>query len=381
MFDQTNKKKRNQLIALAGVATLAMTLMVVLPLVAFGEATSQEIRPNAVQFVNVVDNTQGFLSFGSMPAINNVLAVAFESRGTDFVSESVCRWYNGQLTVIATSADKIHRRFGDIVVINSDGRVGFTSGFVSGNDSIIATGDGGPLTVVASANAAGLIGGQFLPISAINERGDVVFLAFRKGFSSQAIFMGNGGPLTPVVDTATNSSFTGLGNAAINAAGRVVFQGFLREGTAGLFVSDKSVTDVIDTTNPNINGFLDPVINNNGTVGSAAFLTGGGQAAFTANARVITARTDGTSFSNIDNVGINNSGDVAFSATKAAGRDGIFVERSSDSHPEAVIETGDPLFGSTVVALSIGRFSLNDSGWIAFRYQLADGRTGIALAR
>src|SRR5262245_37456271 len=312
MFDYTNKKKRNHLIALAGVATLAITLMVVLPLIAFGEATSQEIRPNAVQFVNVVDNTQGFSSFGSMPAINNVLAVAFESTGSDFVSESVSRWYNGQLTSIASTADRVHKRFGDVVVINSIGRVGFTSGFVSGNDSIIATGDGGPLTVIASANTAGLIGGQFLPISAINERGDVVFLAFRKGFGSQAIFMGNGGPLTPVVDTATNPTFTGLGNTDINAAGRVVFQGFLADGTAGLFVSDKSVTDMVDTTNPNLTGFLDPVINNNGTVGSAAFLTGGGMAAFTANVRGITARTDGTSFSNIDNVGINNSGAVAF---------------------------------------------------------------------
>jgi hypothetical protein len=330
--------------------------------------------------VNVVDNTQGFSSFGSTLAINNLLAVAFEAAGTGFESGSVSRWYNGQLTSIATSADKIHKRFGDVVVINSDGRVGFTSGFVSGNDSIIATGDGGPLTVIASANAAGLIGGQFLPISAINERGDVVFLAFRRGFSSQAIFRGNGGPLTPVVDTAANSTFTGLGNADINAADRVVFQGFLADGTAGLFVSDKSVSDVIDTTNPNLNGFLDPVINNNGTVGSAAFLTAGGLAAFTANARGITARTDGTSFSNIDNVCINNSGGIAFSATDTTGRDGIFVERSGGSNPEAVIGTGDPLFGSTVVALSIGRFSLNDGGWITFRYQLADGRFGIALA-
>jgi hypothetical protein len=369
MFNETHKKKRTLLSAI-----LTITLIAVLPLATFGQAA-----PNAVQFVNVVDNTQGFSSFGSAPAVNNLLAVAFESAGTG--SESVSRWYNGQLTLIATSTDKIHKRFGDVVVINSDGRVGFTSAVVTGtgSDSIIATGDGGPLTVIASANAAGLVGGTFLPISGINERGDVVFLAFRRGFGSQAIFRGNGGPLTPVVDT-TNSTFTGLGNTDIDAAGRIVFQGFLADGTAGLFVSDKGLVDVVDTTNPNLNGFLDPVINNNGTVGSAAFLTNGGMAAFTANARGITPRTDGTSFPNIDNVGINNSGEVAFFATDTAGRDGIFVERTGGNNPEAVIQTGDPLFGSTVVALSIGRFSLNDGGWIAFRYQLADGRFGIALA-
>src|SRR6478609_2453445 len=164
MFIQTHKKKRTLLSAI-----LTITLMAVLPLATFGETAPQAIGTNAAQFVNVVDNTQGFSSFGSAPAINNDLAVAFESAGTDFASGSVWRWYNGSLTSIATSADKIHRRFGDVVVINSIGRVGFTSGVVSGNDSIIATGDGGALTVIASANAAGLVGGQFLPISGINE--------------------------------------------------------------------------------------------------------------------------------------------------------------------------------------------------------------------
>jgi hypothetical protein len=79
-------------------------------------------------------------------------------------------------------------------------------------------------------------------------------------------------------------------------------------------------------------------------------------------------------------VSINNSGDIAFSATETIGRDGIFVEPAGSSTPMPVIETGDPLFGSTVVAFSIGRFCLNDDGWITFRYLLADGRSGIAVA-
>ena len=77
---------------------------------------------------------------------------------------------------------------------------------------------------------------------------------------------------------------------------------------------------------------------------------------------------------------INNRGDVAFFATETVGRDGIFVELTGGSNPVPVIETGDALFGSTVVTLSTGRFSLNASGQIAFRYQLADGRSGIAVA-
>jgi hypothetical protein len=46
----------------------------------------------------------------------------------------------------------------------------------------------------------------------------------------------------------------------------------------------------------------------------------------------------------------------------------------------SVIETGDPLFGWTVVSLTNGRFSLNDRAEIVFHYGLADGRSGIAVA-
>jgi hypothetical protein len=348
--------------------------MALLPLTVFGQASSGGVGPNAAHFVNVVDNTQGFSFFGSAPAINNALTVAFESAGT-----GVWKWDNGRFTPISTSADGL-RSFGDVVVINSAGRVGFSAGVVSGNDSIIATGNGGALNVIASANAASLIGGQFLSISGMNERGDVVFLAVRKGFTSRAIFAGKGGPLTPVVDTATDTNFSGLGNADIDASGKVVFHGFLADGSEGIFLRDNALHDLIDTNNPHLGGFLDPVINNNGSVGSAAFLNAGGMAVFTANPRGITPRTNSSSFSSVDNVSINNLDDVAFFATDTSGRNGIFVEPIGSNNPVPVIEPGDPLFGSTVVALSIGRFCLNDGGAITFRYELADGRSGIAIA-
>ena len=45
-----------------------------------------------------------------------------------------------------------------------------------------------------------------------------------------------------------------------------------------------------------------------------------------------------------------------------------------------VLRSGDPLFGSTVTALSVGRFALNDHLQLVFEYELADGRSGIAVA-
>jgi len=333
-------------------------------------------------FVSAVDNTQGFSSFGSAPAINNAGAVAFESVGGGFASGNVWKWQNGRLTPIVSGSNQTLGNFGDTVVINSAGRVGFGAKVLSSKDTIIATGDGGALDTIVSANAQGLAGGQFLGISAMNQRGTAVFLGVRKNFSSQAIFAGNGGSLTAIVDTATNASFSELGNSDINASGKIAFRGVLADFTTGIFQGDGGIKDIVDTNNPNFSDFLDPIINDSGTVGGAAFLTSGGMEVFTANTAGITARTDPQSslFSFIDNVSINNLGDVAFFASESVGIDGVFVELTGGSNAVPVIETGDALFGSTVVALSVGRFSLNDSEQIAFRYALADGRSGIAVA-
>src|SRR5262245_8253262 len=213
MFDKTTKHKHL-------ATTLTAALMVALPLAARGQQRSQAITKSDFAFVNVVDNTQGFSIFGSAPALNNAGAVAFESTGIDFELGKVSKWQNGKLTSIASSEDKILGNFGDTVVINSAGKVGFNAKILSTNDSIIATGDGGALNTIVSSIEQGLVGGQFLGISAIDEPGTVVFLGVRKGFRSRAIFAGKGGPVTTIVDTATDPNFTGLGNSAISASKR-----------------------------------------------------------------------------------------------------------------------------------------------------------------
>jgi PEP-CTERM motif len=71
-------------------------------------------------------------------------------------------------------------------------------------------------------------------------------------------------------------------------------------------------------------------------------------------------------------------GAVAFSAALDTGGFGIFT--GPDALVDEVISVDDPLFGSTVAELLMGEGSLNDTGQIAFFYELADGRTGIARA-
>jgi hypothetical protein len=359
---------------LAWVAIMALT--------AVGQASGETVTKADFTFINAVDNTQGFSSFGSMPAINNAGAVAFPSLGAGFESGAVLRWQYGAVTTIASSADKVLTSFGDSVAINSFGTVGFSAKVPGRSDTIIATGDGGTLNTIASANEQGIVGGQFLGISAMNESGTVIFLAFRKGFRSQAIFSGRGGPLTAIVDTAADPNFLQLGNADINASGNIVFHGFPADGTEGIFSNARGIKVIADTNTRGFGGFLDPVINNAGTAATSAFLNSGGVEVFTGTAAGITPRTNpGTPFLTfVDNVSINNSADVAFFATEGDGRAGIFIELTGGSNAIPVIETGDPLFGSTVIAMSVGRFCLNDRGQIALRYQLLDGRAGIAVA-
>ena len=346
-------------------------------------AAGRMIAKGDFGFVNLADDATGaFTGFGSMPAINNAGAVAFNAFGADFISGGVFKSEDGTLTTIASSADKEHSAFGDSVVINGDGVVGFSCKVATGSDSIIATGDGGPIHTIASANQQGLIGGPFLGISAMNSAGTAVFLALRRGSGTQAIFAGDGGPLTALIDTATNSNFDSLGNAAITASGRIVFHAFLVDGTEGLFTGENGATDVADTNNPDFGGFLDPVINNRGTVASAAFLNAGGMEVFTSSRNGLTARTDPASllFDFVDNVSINNSGDVAFFADLSTGEEGIFLEATGGDSPVPVIEVGDALFDSIVTQVAVGRFSVNSRDQISFVYALADGRSGIAIA-
>ena len=334
-------------------------------------------------FVNVADTTNGeFTRFGPMPAINSVGAVAFNATGTDFTSGAVFKSDDGVLTTIASSADGVLTSFGDSVVINSEGVVGFSFRFTVGGDAILATGDGGPMNTIADANQQGLVGGPFLGIGGMNDSGTVVFLAIRTGFASQAIFAGDGGPLTALIDTATNPDFTSLGNAAINASGKIVFRASLADGSEGIFTGEGGSRDVADTNNPDFGGFLDPVINKHGTVASAAFLNLGGMEVFTSNHKGITARTNPASplFTFVDNVSVNDFGDVAFFADESTGDEGIFLEATGGDSPVPVIEVGDPLFGSTATQVNLGRCSLNDRDRISFLYVLADGREGIAIA-
>jgi hypothetical protein len=194
-----------------------------------------------------------------------------------------------------------------------------------------------------------------------------------------------------------NSNFTAFGATAINDSGEIVFRGILPGRNEGIFTIDSSlngkkkdedvsagparVTDIVDTLNHDFFGFGDPVINNAGIVAGFSTNTAGLEI-LSGSAKGITSRTNpSSSFADLEHPSINNRGAVAFSVLEANGAQGIFVELTGGASPIAVLQSGDPLFGSTVMGVHVGRFAFNDRLRLAFEYELADGRSGIAVAR
>lgn len=371
-------------------------LLLTLSLTIFGSQTfAQNSERSHFKFVNVADSTQGLSDFSKFPAINESGTVAFVASGND-KKQGVFRWQDGEMATIASESDGLLTSFGDDVVINATGIVGYDANVIAGvNERVIRTSDGVSTKTIVDTNEQGLIG-RFLGSPSINASGEVAFFAERQN-RSFAVFKGNGELLTVLTDT-TNSNFRTFGDAAINNSGEVVFLGFLKDFSPGVFVARindhanspdgaaATIVPVADPSSPAFSdpgvSFEDPVINSRGIVADVAFLSNGNLAVFTGNSRGLALRTDPSNpfFTNSEHPSINNRGAVAFSADEASGARGMFVELTGGVFPLAVLQAGDPLFGSTVTSVSVGRFALSDSLRLVFEYELQDGRSGIAVA-
>jgi hypothetical protein len=371
--------------------SLAAAFLLVLSV---GRAFAETPQNIHVKFVNVADSTQGLSGFSQFPAINNRGAVAFVATQSG-TGQQVFKWDRSDLRTIASTNGTNFTFFADDVVINAAGIIAFHASLNTGGRATgIFTSDGFATKTIVDSTVQGLSGLGFGSPS-INAAGTVAFFAPRSGFRSSIIFTGDGGALTPVLDTL-NSNFGAFGNVAINASGEIVFRGILKDRNEGIFIitpnrdgqSDglpagpDSVIDVVDSiNNPDFFQFGDPVINE---AGVAADFAGGalGVEILSGNGKGITARTDPGNglFIDFEHPSINNRGAVAFSVFEPNGAQGIFVELTGGASPVAVLQSGDPLFGSTVTAVSVGRFAFNDHLRLAFGYELADGRSGIAVA-
>jgi hypothetical protein len=167
---------------------------------------------------------------------------------------------------------------------------------------------------------------------------------------------------------------------AVNASGEVAY--FAESSTVGtgIFRGPALPNDVVaDTSGPYAGFGLDVSINDAGTVAFVASLDAGGNGVFIgANPATGTVANSGGAFAVFGTPSINGAGTVAFSASLDAGGGGLFT--GPDPEEDRVVTVGDPLFGSTVAAVTFRSAGLNEAGDVAFSYQLTNGRRGIAVA-
>jgi hypothetical protein len=278
----------------------------------------------------VADDTQDFVFFG-FPGINGRGQATFyggKADRTGFYAGA------GGATVLIENRGAVQAFVGDIYSSPSGAfSVGHAILRLPGFQQEIVVGKGGRATRVA--DTSGLF--QSLDLDPrVNASGRVAFSAIRRD-SSEGIFVGEGGALTTVADTS--GPFVSFSpSPAINDWGHVLFQAVLADfTTTGLFLSRQGkISTVLDSTGA-FAGF-----------GTAPAL--------------------------------NRRGQIAFEGTTWMGLLGIFT--GGDPVADRVIAVDDPLDGSTVQALDVLAFdaALNDRGQIAFIATLADGRTGVYRA-
>ena len=275
--------------------------------------------------------------------------------------------------------------FRDLLVnsINDAGTVLFqawTKEFVTG----MFTGDGGTVsTVMLSTAQAPLDSFPFL-YGDLSNNGDVVY-----GQGRSRILVRSNGVSRVVADTQAPGRFADLflsNTAQFNRSGSVVFGALdtRLSGRGGLFIETRgAIRTVAEDTGPlRFPQFPGPMMNDAGQVVAVAvangallrggvywFLDGKVETHYSGIPRALTAD-------------INNRGGVAF-LLQAFGDERAGLYTGPDLKADKVLEPGDALFGSTLSAMGMattGGHFLNDKGQIAFRYRLANGEDGIAVA-
>lgn len=287
----------------------------------------------------------GFSRFGS-PSINTSGEVAFEAslRNVPGGAEGIFRGSGGPVETIAAT-----RAAGDFDFVNAGpslnagGTVAFIGERIVGRDFIdgVYAGTGGPVSALFDETDPFE---DFIGNPSLNDLGQVAFLGVLDS-GLGGLFLGDGDLFT--IAASEEGAFTsvfGFSDPSLNERGEVAFR-------AGTNVDDPD--------------------DDSGSTGVGIFLFQGG---------VLTPIVQGT-FDVLFDLGtpsLNNLGQVAFLAEPAFGMQALFA--GPDFARDRVIGTGDVLFGQTVSAVTFSREGLNDSGQLAFTAFFDDGSSGVFLA-
>ncbi len=176
---------------------------------------------------------------------------------------------------------------------------------------------------------------------------------------------------TDSLRTFSDPDVDGSGTICFNAYDPTLGDGIYTAGSG-------EATMIASVSNGYFSLDVEPAVAPGGVICFNGEPVSGTEAAYTWNGTTnLIADTDGPC-SQIHTPAINSSGESAFYAGLDAGGGGFYT--GSDPIVDVVISLGDTLFGSPVNYLKGGRHILNESGQIAYIYELDNGKGGIALA-
>ena len=330
----------------------------------------------AFVFQNIADTATQFSSITS-PSVNSQGDAAFYGVLKSGVS-GIFEYHDGELTTVADTTQGFTSftpgGFSPIPAINNHGDIAFNALAMDGTAGIYKYSDGTVTPVITSAS--GIASTSNSP--SMNDAGQVAFL------SGNSVYVTSGAG-------ATNFGAQSGGPPVINNSGLVAYGSF-----SAVTVTDGTHVSQISTIP--LSGFQGFVaMSNSGTVaiaGSSAIETTDGK---TTKTIATTPMTLGTRQFNSFYAGaappISDTGLVAFHPLGVApllGQvEGIFLGSGAGWTP--VIQTGDALFGSTIVTgqgtelfsglgLQTNRLSFAGNE-LGFRYYLANGTQGIAIVQ
>lgn len=324
---------------------------------------------NAFSLVVSSDNTYNWFS---TPAINDAGIVSVSgvriSGGSNLIKKS------GENTEILANTDGEFSSFSG-TVLNNSGTVAFFGGKDDGSAGIFTINEAGLRTIVDSTGDLSTL--ITLPDIADNGIvfGAVPDSAGSRVIGSPAIYSSRNGELIKLIDNSGEFSY--FNSSSINASGAVNLIAQRDNGREGVFSLSPNgeLSTVAEAGNGQFSFFSNASSSDSG-IAFIAGLTSGESGVFaTSNGDYREVANTQGNFNYFLNTAFNNAGKTVFIAGLDTGETGIFT--GADPVKNKVIAVGDELEGSTVTGLSFGSNGLNSANQIAFAATLADGRTGV----
>ncbi len=349
---------------------------------------AMEVNASAqYDFVRVTTNNPGPVAF-SVPAVslNDAGQVAFY--GTTGVTSQPAGIYRGTaggpLVNIAAINAANFSSTSLAVSMNDSGTVAF-NGKISGGLNGVFTGNGSSITTIATQSGDLAQYGFDNALPSINNQGSVAFTAQKSSFvfgppGDEILFRQDGPTRVTLVQQARNLPQL---SPSLNDLNQTAFywSNLTGSGSARELWRNTSGTNTLMASN---NNFADSipdgyVINNTGHVLFQGY-SFTGSAIFKADGISITPLVTTTgAFSSFNELSFNDPEQFAFLGILRDGS-GKGIYTGADPLTSKIIATGDSLDGSIVTDLLFYREGLNDLGQVAFSAKLADGRGGVYIA-